>query len=376
MALYDNTKCPVCGELFKDGDDIVTCPICGTPHHRECYKSLGTCANAKMHSDGYSFKKGTEESTLNNDENAITAEKQTEIQQEQKEIKQQPNSYYTPFSNDSNEDNSDKKENSEYENKNTFTCSECGAEIEKGTPFCPKCGARQSETSYGSYKPPVDFNAPPVEKSKYQESSEKIDGVALSDVATFVRINPDKFLPKFIKNKKISWNWSGFIFGPYYLFYRKMHLQGVMFMAVNLIIDLLVSTFYSDKIMALYQLMEKALSSQDVNAMASVATSGEYMAALPAMLITVIGALVLHIIIGLCVNSIYRKKVITTIKQIDEKLNDEQMVGLSQMMGVENEINGPDARKMYILRQGGVNAFAPLLAYFLLNIVTSIISTL
>ena len=24
MSLYDNQKCPVCGELFKEGDDVVT----------------------------------------------------------------------------------------------------------------------------------------------------------------------------------------------------------------------------------------------------------------------------------------------------------------------------------------------------------------
>ena len=31
MSLYENQKCPVCGVAFKSGDDIVTCPECGTP---------------------------------------------------------------------------------------------------------------------------------------------------------------------------------------------------------------------------------------------------------------------------------------------------------------------------------------------------------
>ncbi len=361
MALYDNTKCPVCGELFKDGDDVVTCPICGTPHHRECYKSLGTCANAKLHNNDYSFEKGSEKANDN-----ANKESADSLKEKQNDAEETPNIYYTPFNNQSDKENS----------SNTTVCIECGAKIEKGTPFCPKCGARQSEASYGSYKPPVDFNEPLVEKNEYQDSKEKIDGVALSDVSTFVRVNQDKFLPKFIKNKKISWNWSAFIFGPYYLFYRKMHLQGAMFMAVNLIIDLFVSTFYSDQIMALYKAMESIMSSQDVNAMASFATSPEYTAALPAMLISVFGALLLHIIVGLFANSIYRKKVITSIKAIDEKLNDNEIVSLSQMMGIENEINGPEARKMYLIRQGGVNTFAPLLAYLVLNLVTSLIATL
>ena len=34
----DFTKytCPVCGETFQNGDDVVVCPECGAPHHREC----------------------------------------------------------------------------------------------------------------------------------------------------------------------------------------------------------------------------------------------------------------------------------------------------------------------------------------------------
>lgn len=45
MSLYENQKCPVCGVAFKSGDDIVTCPECGTPHHRQCYEKSG---NAQM----------------------------------------------------------------------------------------------------------------------------------------------------------------------------------------------------------------------------------------------------------------------------------------------------------------------------------------
>lgn len=65
MALYKNTKCPVCNELFNDGDDIVTCPVCGTPHHRECYKSINHCANEGLHGEGFSFKKNEENNEMN-----------------------------------------------------------------------------------------------------------------------------------------------------------------------------------------------------------------------------------------------------------------------------------------------------------------------
>ena len=35
MALYENNSCPVCGKQFQPGDDIVTCPECGTPYRKE-----------------------------------------------------------------------------------------------------------------------------------------------------------------------------------------------------------------------------------------------------------------------------------------------------------------------------------------------------
>ena len=55
MALYENNSCPVCGKQFQPGDDIVTCPECGTPHHRACYRELGHCAHQALHGDGYAF---------------------------------------------------------------------------------------------------------------------------------------------------------------------------------------------------------------------------------------------------------------------------------------------------------------------------------
>ena len=50
---YLNQKCPVCNEEFTDNDDIVVCPLCGTPHHRECYKKNGECGNFEKHNEGY-----------------------------------------------------------------------------------------------------------------------------------------------------------------------------------------------------------------------------------------------------------------------------------------------------------------------------------
>lgn len=46
---YSNYKCQICNNQFTEDDDVVVCPECGTPHHRECYVQNGNCANADKH---------------------------------------------------------------------------------------------------------------------------------------------------------------------------------------------------------------------------------------------------------------------------------------------------------------------------------------
>ncbi|MGN1195963.1 MAG: RING finger protein, partial [Acutalibacteraceae bacterium] len=53
---YENLICPGCGEVFKEGDDVVVCPECGTPQHRQCYEKNGGCVNAALHEQGFVWK--------------------------------------------------------------------------------------------------------------------------------------------------------------------------------------------------------------------------------------------------------------------------------------------------------------------------------
>lgn len=50
---YLKQKCPVCENEFLPTDDIVVCPLCGTPHHRDCYKKNGECGNYDKHNEGF-----------------------------------------------------------------------------------------------------------------------------------------------------------------------------------------------------------------------------------------------------------------------------------------------------------------------------------
>ena len=81
---YTNYKCPVCNNQFTEDDDVVVCPECGTPHHRECYIQNGNCANADKHGTNEPIEVEFVDVEENNDTSSQTetAEKETENPQQ------------------------------------------------------------------------------------------------------------------------------------------------------------------------------------------------------------------------------------------------------------------------------------------------------
>lgn len=55
MISYTGEECIVCKKKFTDDDDIVSCPVCGTPYHRDCYREKGECVNYALHESGRSW---------------------------------------------------------------------------------------------------------------------------------------------------------------------------------------------------------------------------------------------------------------------------------------------------------------------------------
>ena len=49
MSLFTGKECVYCHQTFKEGDDVVVCPICGAPHHRECFNKEHKCALESKH---------------------------------------------------------------------------------------------------------------------------------------------------------------------------------------------------------------------------------------------------------------------------------------------------------------------------------------
>lgn len=343
MIFHNDEKCPVCDKLFNESDDIVICPHCATPHHRECYNQLGHCVNREKHKDGFDYR----------------AEKKAHTSQQ------------------TDDASADMKSKQGSVNEKTF-CRSCGAEIDKSAPFCSHCGERQLNPVYEKARSVIDTGFS-ESAGKYADSDTSIDGVSAEDVAITVKTNTSRFLPKFVKNKKISWNWAGFIFGPYYLFFRKMYKEGFVALAAGLIANLIVSGFYIEKTNSLMNYVLSHVKTYEDMITLTANPPEELMslteAIMPMYLIIGAVTVVIGIVVAMFADSFYRAKVLNVIRKVDENLEDgSSIIVQNSMFAPQSDINQSDLRKMYLSKLGGTSIFSPVAAYLAIELITSIIS--
>ncbi len=203
---YIGSKCPVCDKYFHIGDDIVVCPECGTPSHRECYDNLHKCVNFDKHKDGYDYK------------------------------------------NDSV--NSDKKDN-------IIICKKCGAENPDNTFFCEKCSAPLQDAPHTNNNP---YNSQQNNPQGFPNMGPNVimfdplagvnpetdmgDGVTAGECAKFTKQNTPYFTTVFsnIRNfSKSRYNFCAFLFGGGYLLYRKMYKVGTIITALQAVMMILIN---------------------------------------------------------------------------------------------------------------------------------------
>lgn len=202
---YKGNKCISCGEKFADGDDIVVCPDCGTPYHRECYKKEGKCINTELHEKNESWKP---------------------------EVKEKAE-----------------------ENKSSV-CSKCGTENKDTSLYCENCGeALQPENKiYNAEGKIVNHdNSEYISKINQMNETlqknicdamhigdEEIDGVKMYEMAYFIRSNIQYYLTAFKRfketGKKFSINFLCFLIPYYYFANRKMYLWALIsFLVITLL---------------------------------------------------------------------------------------------------------------------------------------------
>lgn len=340
MYLNSNEKCPVCSRQFTQEDDIVICPICGTPHHRECYNSLGHCINSDKHGTDFEYApQGADEPKQSQGDFASDT---------------QEGQYYVP------------PQSSDHPSENARQENQDGREENKKEQNTEK-------KFYETYFP----NFPNMQYSgKYANDTRTVGGKNLEEVAAVVNSNADRFIPKFLKNKKISWNWSAFIFGPYYLFFRKMYEQGIIFMALNLAATLVLNGVFSKEIVEYMSFISSNIDSfynPTQEFMSNVAQANSKI--MPFLLLSAAATFVIHLIIALFADAFYRSKVINVLNKVEKNLEEGATFNMTPMLDGSN-LSQKDMKKLYLGKMGGTSFFSPVVAYCVLNIITDIISRL
>lgn len=205
MSNYIGVRCPVCNKKFAETDDIVVCPICGAPHHRDCYAAKNQCAFVEDHLSGKEW----------NDPAVQTAA----------------------------------GEDAQQEANTVQSCTRCGAANPMDSFFCQICGHplaanpanRQTQTNTHQWGMPgfqVQVDTISMAYGGLDPESE-IQGEKVKDLAQYIGSGSAYYLPRFQmlseSNRSVSFNFCAMFFGCFYYFYRKMYLLGGFLLAMMLI---------------------------------------------------------------------------------------------------------------------------------------------
>lgn len=209
MANFTGSECMICKQKFTENDDIVVCPECGTPYHRECYLKEGSCVNHELHEQNKSW---------------------SEVQ-------------------------SEKGENS------TKKCRYCGCENKPHAIICESCGASMvdnlnfggqqfggqqtqggqqgsSQQNYSTGGFAFDANDKYCGFDPNEKISENAD---VSEAADFVGTSTPYYLLNFKRmwaaGKKISLNITCIFFPQIYFAYRKMWKESVAVIILSTILS-------------------------------------------------------------------------------------------------------------------------------------------
>ena len=261
----DKISCVVCNAYLFEEDDVVHCPVCGAPHHRECYNKTGKCALEEFHGTENEYKKPE------------------------------------PINKTTEETDSE-----------TVTCGICGEKFPKWEPKCPKCSAPQF-SKIGSFHV-FDFLGGIPEDFKIEED------VTANEVKKFVMANTHRYVPKFAslnKSNKASWNWLAFLFPACWLLSRKMYKNGII---VGLLT--IISSFFSFPLSdVLVKSMPTGTYAETVRwmmeKMPEIDSNILFFAALGSLLL-----LTIRIICGIFGDWFYRNHTIKSIREIKNSSED------------------------------------------------------
>lgn len=207
MPKYYGCPCEGCGRPLALTDDIVVCPDCGAPYHRDCYEKLGRCIHTPAHGAGYEWKFPYKEEELRTCPGCGERTLRTEAR-----------------------------------------CRCCGAELPPESQ-CPEPAARDADGPedgrfdyddfYRQYQQTVEEPTHRNVQAAFGKE-ELIDGIPYSDWNAYIGKAAPVYLNDYsrmeLQHTKISMSFGALFFGPFYFFYRKAWKPAFGFLAAELVL--------------------------------------------------------------------------------------------------------------------------------------------
>lgn len=316
MFFFDGCTCPVCGQSLKKDDDIVVCPKCGAPHHRECYKADNRCAFDDRHEESFVWTK-------------------------------------EEFCTQSSEDTE----------KNSVRCEYCGADNPADRLYCSVCShqlfsdfdASSDAENHTRADAPSD-SANPAAGPFYVagssitiSDSELIDDVPVGDLKRFVQNTFFYYIPTFYvmarSCKKITLNIIALFTHGLWFISRKMYLLGSFLLTAQLAIQFALNYFQRDYVRYLEPAFAEYESTNDsmvlMQAMMDYLTNNQFGAM--AILGLTAASFAIYAFSGLFANHIYMRTCIKRVKEIN------------------SSSSSVDDFNSKLLSQGGISVIATLL---------------
>ena len=220
--------CPVCSQNFHEGDDVVVCPKCGAPYHRECYKEKGKCLFTDLHSSGKSWHEVYDDDPTDNDDDKVKCPNCKTLNE--------PNAIVC-------------------KNCGSFLSSSVSEHIHEAKDEATDADDDNSTEAFGGGIPGSPFSVF-LDPMGGVPKDEDIGGVTAAEASKFVKNNTQYYIPVFSKIKRLNkskLNFAAFFFTGAWFLYRKQYLKGAVISLIYLLTELSSIFLVSAYCMPLYR---------------------------------------------------------------------------------------------------------------------------
>ena len=250
---YSGIECVACNNTFDEKDDVVVCPVCGAPHHRECWLKENRCACSERHAEGFVWEFPKQATT--NEEN--TPKPQTVgnfVFSNGEGVIICPDCKTPNFENDAFCRKCHKPfAQTEADTKQADNANEPNNTNNQyaNNPYANNPYTNNQQNAYGNQPPQY---TPPVQNNEFFRESitrfgglhpeSTIDSIPVVEYSDYIGGNtPGKIIRKisFLERygKKIILHWPPILVGPIWFFYRKMVKEGLVASLILLLCSLL-----------------------------------------------------------------------------------------------------------------------------------------